>query len=156
MYIWGKLWGGCWFPIRAHIPDYAGSIPAPATKLNIMAGRPTSYKKEYCDILVEHFKEGGSIVEFCAEINICIQTFYNWCDTYPEFLESKKRGEIFSEAWWMRQGRVSLREKEFNYTGWYMNMKNRFKWADNQKIDHTTDGESINQINVKIKHAKDA
>jgi hypothetical protein len=103
------------------------------------AGRPTNYKPEYCQMLIDHMKEGGSIEEFCLEIDVCKQTIYNWTEQYPEFLDSKKRGESFSEGWWRKSGRKNLQNRDFNYTGWYMNMKNRFGWSDKteSKNEHT-------------------
>lgn len=105
--------------------------------------RPSKYKEEYKDQVIELMKEGCSISEICLELDICRQTFYNWCDENKEFLDTKKKGEGFSEGWWMKQGRKNLQNKEFNYTGWYMNMKNRFGWADKTQNDHTTNGKDI-------------
>ena len=112
------------------------------------AGRPTKYKEEYCDSLIDHFKQGGSINEFCLELDIAKETFYNWCKVHPEFMDSKKKGEALSEGWWMKMGRSNLKDKEFNYTGWYMNMKNRFGWADRQQVDNNITGGGIT-IEVK-------
>jgi transposase-like protein len=111
---------------------------------NSKMGAPTKYKEEFKDVLLDLMKKGASIEEICLEFDICIQTLYNWFDTYPDFLEAKKRGESFSKGWWLKQGRINLENKEFNYTGWYMNMKNKFGWTDRVANDHTTKGDKIN------------
>jgi hypothetical protein len=87
--------------------------------------------------------EGMSIEEVCYELQVCKQTFYNWCDKYPELMDAKKRGTDFSCGWWMKKGRENLNDNKFNSTLWYMNMKNRFNWADNQKTDITSQGKPI-------------
>lgn len=110
--------------------------------------RPTKYKKEYSDKIIKLMKKGYSIAEICLELDICRQTFYNWCEKNHEFLDAKKKGEDFSEGWWMKQGRESLKDRDFNYTGWYMNMKNRFGWADKQenKNEHTGEIKIIREV----------
>jgi hypothetical protein len=112
--------------------------------------RPTKYSDELADIVITMMSNGCSIQEVCLEMKICKQTFYNWVEQHPMFLDAKKKGEWFSEGWWMREGRKALRDKEFNYTGWYMNMKNRFGWADNQKTDITSKGDKITQVQIEV------
>jgi hypothetical protein len=102
--------------------------------------RPTDYKPEMLEIVEREMSEGASKVELCAELGICYQTFLDWqnpskSNHIPAFLESIKRGEKLSEAWWLRQGRKNLENKEFNPTLWYMNMKNRHGWRDKQEIE---------------------
>jgi hypothetical protein len=89
-------------------------------------------------IMETEFSEGASIVEVCAEINISRETFYDWIDPesprYKEdFSYTVKKGIEQSEAWWQRKGRKGLNDPSLSYTGWYMNMKNRFGWADKQE-----------------------
>lgn len=107
------------------------------------AGRPTKYKKEYCELVPELMKDGMSKEEVCEEIGIWYQTFLNWQDKHPKFLEAVKKGEGASKAWWMKQGRINLTEGGFNSTLWYMNMKNRHGWADKTEL-RTPDGIDLN------------
>ena len=96
-------------------------------------GRPTKYKPEMCKTVLELMKEGASQEEVCGHLDIARETFYRWKDENKEFSDTIKRGVRLSQAWWEKEGRTSLRDREFNYTGWYMNMKNRFKWADKKE-----------------------
>ena len=103
----------------------------------------------YNDVL-ELYKEGGSDAEVWAMIYEWRGTFSNnlwerWMNEEPEFWETIKGGRKLSESWWQKNGRTNLTNKDFSYTGWYMNMKNRFGWADNTKTDVTTNGKDINE-----------
>lgn len=105
-------------------------------------GRPTIYKEEYCEKVIELLKEGASIEEIGLELDCGYTTVYEWMDRHENFAQAIKRGRESSKGWWLKQGRVALRENGFNSTLWYMNMKNRFGWADKQ--------ESLNQHNVNV------
>lgn len=98
--------------------------------------------------IIALYKEGGSDQEVKALIYEWLGKFSNdlwdrWMREEPDFSETIKRGRMLSEAWWEKTGRTNLTTKDFNAGLWYMNMKNRFGWADSQKIDHTTAGEKI-------------
>lgn len=97
--------------------------------------RPSKYKEEMLDVIIELMREGASKTEVCAALDITFETFSQWMkDPNKEaFSDAVKRGELLSQAWWERKGRISLESRDFNYTGWYMNMKNRFNWADKQE-----------------------
>jgi RPA family protein len=98
-------------------------------------GRPTDYKPEYCQVLIDLMSEGASITEVAAEIGVNKSTIYEWVKNFEDFSDAKKIGEQLSEAWWEKAGRKNLATKEFNATLWYMNMKNRHGWKD--KVENT-------------------
>lgn len=116
-----------------------------------MAGRPTKYDPSMCDDLIALFKEGASKAEIAAKLGICRDTFAEWEKSNPQFSEAVKKGVQLSEAWWQEQGRIALREKDFNSTLWYMNMKNRFGWRDKQ--EHT--GPDGSPLNITLKSYRD-
>lgn len=106
--------------------------------------RPTKYDPTIMlPIIIDLMSEGASKVEVCAELGICNDTLIEWCkdQSKPEFSEAVKHGERLSEAWWQKKGRKNLENKDFSSTLWYMNMRNRFGWADKteQKTENTTE-----------------
>lgn len=104
------------------------------------AGRPTKYDPAICARVVEMMAEGASRTEVCADLDICYETFQRWQVTHPDFSEAVKKGLQLCQAWWEREGRKNLKDRDFSYTGWYMNMKNRFGWQDKQSTELTGPG----------------
>ena len=116
------------------------------------AGRPTDYDPSICGDIPEMFRNGESKAEVAAALGIARSTFSLWEQKHEEFSAAVKRGVDLSVAWWLREGRMSLRDRDFSYTGWYMNMKNRHGWRDKQDI--TTDGTKIETPHVTITHVE--
>lgn len=95
--------------------------------------------------ILKEYSEGASDAEIKAYLYSELNSFSNnlwgrWLEEEPKFWEAIKKGRELSEAWWKRTGRVSLKDKDFSYTGWYMNMKNRFGWKDKSEVDNKLDG----------------
>lgn len=105
-------------------------------------GRPkedlSSLPENWHEEVLELYSEGAADVEIKALIYGWRNNFSNnlwdrWMKEEPEFWETIKRGRMLSESWWNKSGRKNLKDKDFSYTGWYMNMKNRFGWRDKQE-----------------------
>lgn len=97
-------------------------------------GRPTDYKPEYCEMLVEHMKGGLSFEAFGAKVDCAEQTLYNWRDAHPEFMESYKKGLAYSLEHWEEMGHDMVLAGQGNSAVWIFNMKNRFKWKDRHDV----------------------
>ena len=114
---------------------------APKKNLDIL---PDNWKDE----ILALYAEGASDVEVKVQIHKWLGRFSDnlwnrWMEEEEDFWITIKRGRMLSQGWWEKLGRKNLQNKDFNATLWYMNMKNRFGWADSQKVDHTSGGEKI-------------
>lgn len=94
---------------------------------------PENWEKD----IINLSKIGGSIVELAVLLDISRNTLNALTERDEYFLNTIKKCKRYCEAWWVAKGRTELDNKDFSYTGWYMNMKNRFGWAD--KIEQKTD-----------------
>lgn len=120
------------------------------------AGRPTKFKPEYCQALIEYMKEGRSYETFGCTINVNTDTLYNWERLFPEFSEAKKVAMQYSRRWWEDVGRAGATGKlpGFNAAAFIFTMKNRFKWADVQKVEVTeSQDEEVKELMEDLKSA---
>ena len=113
------------------------------SKSEAKMGRPlitvNDLPKKWKENMISESAEGASIIELSVDLEISRDTFYALSERDDDFSDTVKKCKTLSEAWWVRKGRKNLDNKEFSYTGWYMNMKNRFNWADKQETKHTGD-----------------
>ena len=101
---------------------------------------PKGWQKE----LIELGRVGASDVEMRGFLNcICHETWTRLIKEEPEFSETIKIASNACQVWWEKNGRLNLHDKDFSATLWYMNMKNRFGWADKREVDVTSKGDSV-------------
>ena len=103
-------------------------------------GRPTDYKPEYCEMLIEHMAEGYSFESFGGIIEVDETTLYEWAKKHTQFSLSKNIGTQKSMIWWEKMGRKGMINEIpfFNDRIWRLNMINRFrsKWSDGTKNEN--------------------
>ena len=94
--------------------------------------------KNWNDLIFKEMEVGASKQEIKVLLHISNDLFERFMKEDKEFSEAVSYGVELAEAWWLRQGRTNLKNKQFNYGGWYMQMKNRFGWKDRQATDITS------------------
>lgn len=122
-------------------------------------GRPSKYKPEYCDQLIEHMSEGFSYETFAAKVNVNRDTIYQWEKDHQDFSDAKKQAVEKCQLFWEGLGINHIinksdsesqgegfgwsKSRSLNAAVWVFNMKNRFKWKDKQPDEN-------DQININF------
>ena len=116
--------------------------------------RPTKYKPEYCDALLDALGNGKSVSQFAAMTGVSRSTVYYWAEHNPEFSDALTRGQELSEAFWETELQGMMYMRDVNAPLVKLYFANRFGWHDKQAVDHTTGGKSINRIERVVVDAK--
>jgi hypothetical protein len=106
------------------------------TKPKGPGGRPSLYRPEYCERVLEFGREGMSVVEMAAEIGVSRNALEErWPEAHEEFREAFARARELSQAWWERQGRVGLTAERFNAQVYSRSMAARFPkdWRESKE-----------------------
>jgi hypothetical protein len=67
------------------------------------AGRPSSYRREYCDRIIEAMANGLSAEAAAAGIGISARSLFYWQQQHPEFLQAIQEGRQRSQLWWEKR-----------------------------------------------------
>lgn len=121
-------------------------------------GRPTTYKPEYCDKIIEYFSEPpyrevmktvvtkmGDVVEvptteatdfkslagFAILIGTHRDTLHEWVKTYPDFSDAYKRAKEYQEHFLATNGNKGLINPSFSI----FTAKNVLNWRDKRDIE---------------------
>lgn len=121
------------------------------TKPKGPGGRPSLYRPEYCERVLEFGREGMSVVEMAAEIGVSRNALEErWPEAHEEFREAFARARELSQAWWERQGRVGLTAERFNAQVYSRSMAARFPkdWRESKNVDTV--------VNLQVEEKKQA
>lgn len=90
-------------------------------------GRPSLYKPEYCDVVINLGKDGASMAAMAAEIGVDRGTLRDWTKTHEEFSIAIARARDLAQVWWEEEGKKGMwAGKAFNAQTWSRSMAARF------------------------------
>jgi hypothetical protein len=76
--------------MRAEAPPLTPTGQPRNTAEEYHRGRPSTYKPEYCQQLMEAAEEGLSLTSFAGRIKVSLETLGRWSANFPEFREAVK------------------------------------------------------------------
>lgn len=122
-----------------------------------MTGRPTLYKEQYCDAIINFMADGKSITAFAASIGHHRQILHQWAKTHPKFKDAIRQASELAEAYWEKElakasrgevldviptGKNSVHLQRHNVLALMFLMKARFKTYRDQMDEFDEEEES--------------
>jgi hypothetical protein len=128
------------------------------TKPKHAGGRPTLYRREMCDRLVEAMAGGLTAEAAAARIGISARSLFYWQQQHPEFLQAIQEGRQRSQLWWEERALAMANGEAGNTQIVMLGLRNRSRAAtgwnnDTVKLEHT--GPEGGPVEVKAEHKID-
>ena len=118
-------------------------------------GRPTDYRPEYCQMIIDHMESGASVGSFAASISVARSTINLWAAANPEFMEALQIGKAKAGAWWEQRGRQIALEGggpgASNMTMFGLKNFAPEDFRDKQEIAHTSPDGSMSPAPTTIR-----
>jgi hypothetical protein len=117
--------------------------------IKLPVGRPSSYKPEFCQRVVELGAEGWSQAEIAAEFGVAKKSLWDWAQKHEDFSAALARAKSLEQSWWEKRGRNSLDAKNFQSAVWSRSMMARFRDEYGEKRELTGPNGGAIQIETK-------
>jgi hypothetical protein len=103
-------------------------------------GRPTKYKPEFCNLVVEWGKLGKSKAWICAELEISRPTLDLWIEEKEDFSYAMAVAMNYSQKWWEDTGQLGMMGKSIDASIYSRSMAARFPndWRESTKTENET------------------
>ena len=98
-----------------------------ASKEKRPVGRPSLYRPEYCETVIELGKLGKSITQIAAKLDLDKATLLRWREEKEEFNTALTRALTYSQDWWEDQAQTGLTDRNFNAAIWHKSVVSRFR-----------------------------
>jgi hypothetical protein len=112
-------------------------------------GRPTAYRKEFCDLLIAHMSDGYSFETFGYTIGICDSVVRRWAVEIEDFKAAKKKAVKACQHWFETVGRQQMVKGKGSSASWRFSMINRFAWSDSPS--NAEEEQTGKTITIKLK-----
>jgi hypothetical protein len=98
-------------------------------------GRPSLYRPEYCEAVIELGRKGCSPAEIASELDVDRATMLGWADQHEEFSTALIRAKTHEQAWWEKAGKSGMVADKFNAQVWTKSVTARFREDYTEKRD---------------------
>ncbi len=122
---------------RKH-PEFAEAVNG------MTRSRPTLYRAEYCDDIVECLKDGRSLAVFADKIDVTRKSIYDWMARHPEFADAVGRAQAKSALWWERRLLELAQNNQGNAKAIILGLKNRA--AADWRESHTAMSGTVERV----------
>lgn len=115
--------------------------------------RPTEYKQEFCEQVIEYGKQGKSVAWMAAELGVSKDSLYEWAKVNDEFSDAFTRAKLESQRWWEDAGQTGLLTPGFSASVWSRSMAARFPedWREQKGVELTgRDGGPVQVSRVEL------
>lgn len=112
-------------------------------------GRPSKYKPEYCEAVIEMAKQGKGWANYAATFEIDRATLYDWAAAHEEFSTALTRAKVLEQQWWEDQARENLRSREFNANLWIKSAQARFREDYTERKETAVTGANGGPVQVQ-------
>ena len=100
-------------------------------------GRPTKYRKEMEEEVIEYGKKGYTMEMVAAALGINKDTLYVWIEEKPNFSDAIARMKGFQCAYWDNWGMQNMQSRDFNSRLFELYRCNMHGWQNKAKIEHS-------------------
>lgn len=102
-------------------------------------GRPTKYKPEYCEQIIELGKAGKSIAQMASFFDVDKASIYRWAEEDDTFRTALARAKAHSQNWWEEAAQNNLASRDFNAQLWLKSVASRFRddYTERQQTEIT-------------------
>ena len=90
-------------------------------------GRPSLYKPEFCEQVIALGKQGKSITQIAAKLDVDKATVLRWKDEKEDFNTAMTRALTYSQDWWEDKAQTGLIDRNFNAALWKHCVTSRFR-----------------------------
>jgi hypothetical protein len=120
-------------------------------KVKRPVGRPSKYKPEYCERVIALGKEGYSYAEIAADLEIDKASLYDWAAAHEEFSTALRAAKTFEQAWFEREARSNMKNRDFNANLWYRSAASRFRDDYTERKETQLTGANGGAVQVETK-----
>jgi len=105
-------------------------------------GRPTAYRREFCERVIALMAEGRSLDGCAALLGVHPDSLYEWQKVHPEFSEAVRAGRAAATTFWEERLLDIAKGGPGNAQAIQWALRNRSKAAagwhnDSQRLEHT-------------------
>jgi len=98
-------------------------------------GRPTKYRKAYCDIIINEMALGFSKTAACAVLEVGVDTCNDWAKRHPEFKEALAIAKSLRLRYLEEQFLAAPNGSEVTKLVWALKNTNTDEWMDRRELD---------------------